>query len=289
MPTGRARVAGTANSGIGYLKLGRMLISTLPIKDVAVKALFNVLFNLIVWTIGKTSYGVGAYAMFGVGPGALLKNSPLVAKDTGGKFSIPGHPVSMKWISFKIRNTTKMSEHSGRWAAVFIPYRELHDKTHYQSLMANMSFTDIAAMPYAKVAIGDQDIFLMYRMKDRTAYCARPREVDEEIGIVFIAWDNSSRNATVITSALENSDFNCEIEMNGGCVPHVIFGPNHRVLRSVSDFEVRSVTQAEVRLHKQGRVELISLDEYRRLRQRELEEMYDEGEEGELIEEEMCE
>lgn len=82
-------------------------------------------------------------------------------------------------------------------------------------------------MPYAKVALGSEDISINFRMRDRTSYCARPRKISEEIAVMYIVWDVSSRDSLKDTP--QNSTFCCEIEMRGGCIPHTIFGPQHRI------------------------------------------------------------
>lgn len=147
------------------------------------------------------------------------------------------------------------SEVSGRWAAVFIPYREIHDANHYVSVIKDLTFPEVAAMPYAKTAAGHQDLFLSFRMRDRSMYCARPREITEEIGLVFVIWDTTARDT--FSSAIVNATFNCEIEISGGCVPHIIFGPKHRVAFLPEKFKLRSITSGdEVRVHEENTVRL---------------------------------
>lgn len=231
-----------------YLTLTRMIIASLPVTNTTILGIFDLGFNLIKKVLNQKDYYVGAFAMFGVTPGSLLMNSPLLAKTSAELYSFPGYPVSMKWIRFKVNNTTQNSEHSGRWAAVFIPYRETHDAKHYKEVIKDLTFAEVSAMPHAKTSTANKNITLQYRMRDVTSYCARPRELIEEIGLVYIIWDTSSRED--YSSAITNSSFNCEIEVDGGCSPHIIFGPQHRITYAESDLKIRSITKGDsVRVH----------------------------------------
>lgn len=225
------------------------MLTSLPVPSISsLLSVFDVAFNLVYKILKTTNQNVGAFAMFGVTPANLLVNSPYLAKIDSTSYSFPGHPVSMKHLKIRLRNTTKASEFSGRWAAVFIPYREEHDSTHYEKILADLSFTETVAMPYAQSDTADKDLVISYRMRDRSAYCARPREITEEIGIIYVIWDIGSRDS--FTDKLTNSSFNCEIELQGGCIPHEIFGPGHRVQFASDKFKIRSVTTGELaRVH----------------------------------------
>lgn len=251
-PSGRARINTVVTRGsvtIGFLKLFRLAITTLPI-DGALKSAFDVVFNLIYKTIATVNNNTGAFAMFGVTPGCMMLNSPYLAVN-GAKYSFPGHPVSMKYINVVLRNTTKRSEFSGRWAAVLIPYREGTDKTSYQSILKDLTFAQTVAMPYARSATADRDMSLCFRMRDKTNFCARPRQLTDEIAVVYVIWDTAARDSFV--DKLTNSSFNCEIELHGGCIPHEIFGPQHRVDFDSDAFKIRSITDGStVRVHDEG-------------------------------------
>lgn len=86
--------------------------------------------------------------MFKVTSGSLFFQSLLLAKN-GTLYSFPGYPVSVKHIGFWIINTARFQDHIGKWAAVFIPYRELHDDSHFTKVLQKLTFTEVAAMPYA--------------------------------------------------------------------------------------------------------------------------------------------
>lgn len=260
---GRTNSTSSGSNVIGYLRLFRMALTTLPL-DSSIKTIFDIVFNLIYSVISSASYNTGAYAMFGISPAALFLNSPYLAAVDSTTYSFPGHPISMKWLRLNFRNTTKASEFSGRWAVVLIPYREEHDGNQYAKILADLKFSEIVAMPYAKSATADKDITINYRMRDRTAYCARPREINEEIAVAFIIWDSSCRDD--LTVKVTNSTFNCEVELHGGCVPHEIFGPKHRVKYSEDTFKIRSVTDGnKVRLHlEDGSVLHMDSDEFER-------------------------
>lgn len=265
VPRGRMNISVTRTPGIiGFLRLARIGLGSLPISGLTnLLTIFDFAFNLIANTVNSKKFVTGAYSMFGVNPAVLLFNSPLLARSSSN-YSFPGYPVSMKWIRFKLRNTTQNSERSGRWAAVFIPYRETHDASHYVNVLKDMTFAEVAAMPHSKVSDARHDIVLSYKMTDRVMYCAQPREISEEIGIVFVIWDTGSRAdyATDITS----STFSCEVELEGGCRPHVIFGPQHRIDYPASAFNFQAKTKGdEVRIHdiENGHVSHVSLeDEY---------------------------
>lgn len=119
----------------------------------------------------------------------------------------------MNHLNLKIRNTTKLSEHSGRWAAVFIPYIEEHDAFHYTKVLAELTLAEVAAMPYAQSSTANRTLNLTYRMRDSSAYCARSREMDESIGVCFFIWDSYDRDDLQPKPA--SSTFSCEIDASG--------------------------------------------------------------------------
>lgn len=238
---------------ISFLPLMRTILTCIPM-DSALKKTFDVVFNLISRAINQTNNYVGAYAMFGVQAGALLINSPLLAPDSNGKYTFPGYPVRVKYINFILRDTTQAQERSGRWAAVFVPYREEHDSGHYANKLASLTYQELAAMPYAVSGTCLKPLRLSFRMRDPSDYCSRPRELAEELGVVMIIWDTGSRDD--FTKKMDNTSFNCEIDVTGGCVPHVIFGPTHRVSYPADTFKIRSLTSGATRIHHEdGRIE----------------------------------
>lgn len=220
----------------------RTLLSSLPISGLAkVTSIFDFGFNLVSRVLTSTAYYTGAMAMFELSPAPLLLNSPLLAKDSAN-YTFPGHPVSMRHIVMRIRNTSQVSERSGRWAAVFVPYREPHDTERMPKSLQALSFEELSSMPHAVVAPASRDLFLSYRMRNRGDYCARPREINEHIAAVAIIWD-----ASCVKSAdpFSNASFNCEIEVSGGMQPHVIFGPSHRTTFAATDFNLKPITEGD--------------------------------------------
>lgn len=230
---GRSRIP----SSLGYQQVRRILTAALPIlsgtTQLAILTIFDLAFNLYKLTVAAKDYYPGAYCMYKLTPGCLVKQSPLLAKN-GAKFSFPGHPVSLKFISCIMHATVSMSSYVGKWTAVFIPFIENHDDSHYSDLIDKLTFDEIAAMPNAVSGPTFNDLRLMYRFKDRTAYCARPRELSEAIGLLIVAWDNQARDSP--SDKPVNSQFNCEFELTAGFLPHVIFGPQHRVDYPASTF-----------------------------------------------------
>lgn len=241
-----------------YVRVARFVITSLPVSGASTfSSLVDVMFNLYKSVIQSVSYYVGAYSMFKITPACLFRNSPLLAKDTSGIYTFPGHPVSIRDINFVFRNTTQISEHAGRWAVVFIPYREEHDDKNYIKVLQNLTFPETASMPHARIASATEDIRISFRMKDRTAYCARPRELTEAIGVVYIIWDNLRGTDTENQSAFTNTNFNCEIDITAGASPHVIFGPQHRVAFQATDFDIPAITNGkQIRAHTPTGIEM---------------------------------
>lgn len=227
---------------ISYLPLMRTTLTCLPLGTF--NTAFDLVFNLVSQALGKVNYYTGAYGMFGVSAGAFLVNSPLLAKDSAGKFSFPGYPVKVKYLNFKLRDTTQAQERSGRWAAVFIPYREEHDRSHYSKILSALSYSEVAAMPYAVSGSCLNPLRISFRMRDPSDFCARPRELSEKVGVVMVIWDTGSRSD--FKSKPDNISFNCEIEVSGGCVPHILFRPTHRALYDANVFKIRQITTGTV-------------------------------------------
>lgn len=221
------------NPAISWLSFARTLITSLPVNN-ASKTFFDILFNVIELTVGSITVKAGAYSAFQVTPGCLMKYSPYLAKDSNGTFTFPGHPIRVLDLRVKILPVTKMSERQGKWAAVFIPYKELHDAKSYQTVQ-KMDFTEVSAMPYAVSNLANKNLFLTYKFRNPYDYCSRPRELNEAIGLIFIVWDASSRNDN--TSDLDGGLFGCEIEIYGTCKPYPIFSSIHRVAYESKVFE----------------------------------------------------
>lgn len=249
----RRSLASVSGSVSPYTLVSRVLTATLPFlvggKAPNFLTLFPLVFNLIKDVLDQTTYYRGAYCMFKLTPGSLLSQSPLLAQN-GLKYSFPGYPVSIKHVTFRIINTTRFQDHIGKWAAVFIPYREIHDDSHYTKVLKDLTFVEVAAMPFAKSGICMQDLVLSFKMRDKTSYCARPRELTEAVGVVLVVWDNSATDGSVIGTAPTNSTFSCEVDMRAGIVPHVIFGPQHRIDHDPADFSVPCLTDGSIRVHR---------------------------------------
>lgn len=230
-------------SSLGFQHVRRVLTAALPIlsgsTQLTLLSIFDLAFNLYKLTVDSKVYYPGAYCMYKITPGCLVKQSPLLAQN-GAQYSFPGHPISLKYIACVIHSTVALSSYVGKWAAVFIPFIEPHDDKHYAKYIDKLTFDEIATMPNSVTGPSYTDLRLMYRMRDRTAYCARPRELDEAIGLVIVAWDNQARD-TPADKPL-NSQFNCEFELTAGFQPHVIFGPQHRVNYEAGTFKPITLT-----------------------------------------------
>lgn len=235
------------NAGlITTLRFLRVVLSSLPISGITtLTALFDFGFNLFAKTIGQQKSILGAYGMIGITPGSVLNNSPLLAEIGGGRYSFPGYPVSMRNLRIVLRNTTQMQERAGKWAAVLVPYRENHDAAHYTEALKTLTFQQLASMPHARSATANRNLIISYTMRDRTNYCARPRELGEEIAVLFVAWDNSARDDTGLKTNFTNSSFNCEIELTGRCSPHPVFGAHHRVEYPATTFNIVAKTKGD--------------------------------------------
>lgn len=242
---GSATLAVTRSSSlVSFMRIVRTVLAALPVitggNVVSLLGIFDVSFNFIKSIINAKTYYNGAYAMFKIRAGALMMNSPLMAKSSTN-LSFPGYPISTRWMKIKIRNTTSNSERSGRWAAVFIPFREIHDDSHYRTILTSgTTFEEVSTMPYARVSDARSDLFINFNMRDKTMYCARPRELTESLGLILICWDTGSRDD--FSGMLTNTMFNCEIELEAGCLPHPIFGPAHRVDYVPKDIDILSIT-----------------------------------------------
>lgn len=235
------------------MRVARVLISSLPIENVVISTIFDFAFNLIAKVIQGSSFYTGVYSIFEVTPGSMLSNSPLLAKN-GSNYSFPGYPVNVRYLRLKIKNTTSLSEHSGRWSAVFIPYREQHDPTNIKKNLADMTYHEVASMPHSITNEASKDIELYFKMRNNSDYCSRPRELGEPFGVVLVIWD-TSLSGDLIKTAITNSTFNCEIGMEGGVSPNVIFGPSHRTSYAPSTFEVKQVTAGDtVRVEEDGSI-----------------------------------
>lgn len=256
--TRQAQQQSTLTSNFDTLMKVARLIST-AVKVTTVPdyiRLGELIFNFIASKFTATELYHGAYAMMGITPGMLVINSPLLAPVTNG-FSFPGYPVSIKWIQIKLMSNLQHSERAGRWAAVLIPYREEHDNQHYDKLLEKLTYSEVVAMPHSKSASAGTPLHIKYVMRDRINYCARPRELKEEIAVLYVIWDDVSRGSDIVTKEITPTEFGCDLEISAGIRPHVIFGPKHRVDYIPSVFEVKSKTTGLTRMHSEGKITFV--------------------------------
>lgn len=251
--------SGLANGG--FLTLYRIVSGLLPLGDKTLQKVFEIAFNFIAQKLSSVNYYTGAYSQILLTPGTFLRESPLLATDTSGSFTFPAHPVSLKWMKIKLINTVEYAIRPGRWAAVIIPFREIHDADHYKVITDKLSFEEVAAMPFSQVRSAREDLVLMYRMRGAADYCARPRELTESVALLYIVWDDSARPANSMKETFTGSDFSCNVELAAGMQPHVLFGPRRRVTYPSDTFNVKCLTLGDkVRLHHpDGRVEFQSI------------------------------
>lgn len=243
----RPRQSPFGSSIINYLSAARSVIGGLPI-DSAYKTYFNIFFNIISFLNGATREYRGAYAMFTIDAACMLKDSPLAANIKSTKqISFPAYSVKMKWLNIHLVNTTANSERSGRWAAVFFPYRELHDSRKFSTLLKDLTFQEVSSLPYSRVASCRDSIGINFRMRDPTMYCAQPREITEDLGVVFVIWDGNNDSPTALPPS---SAFNCELELKAGMKPLMLFGPNRRQEYKEIEFDMHCITDgSKVRVH----------------------------------------
>lgn len=242
------------------MKLARTWTSAI-ITDRTVRTLVDFIFGIIIKTLSSASYYAGAYCCLTITPGALVSSSPLLARTSDTGYNFPGHPVSLRFLNIQIRNVTKWSSHGGQWGAVFVPYRELHDEGKYVEQLKSTSFSELSQMPHARVRPASMDINIRFPMKDKTLYCARPRELDEGIGVLLVIWDSAQ---TPTNEKPTSADFTCEVTLEAGVQHHTVFGPTHRQNFEPSVFALKQHT-SEVQVHHKGNVSHYSLEEWKML------------------------
>lgn len=56
-------------------------------------------------------------------------------------------------------------------------YREEHDKKHYESLVKDLTYSEVASMAYARVGVCRNDLNIVYGMRNSaaTVFIAEPR------------------------------------------------------------------------------------------------------------------
>lgn len=228
------------------LKFGRTLLTGFPLPAQAqiLKVIYNVFLSYVQLLSTVKSY-VGCICSFELTPGSLLKESPLLAQLTQNTYSFPAIPVKVRHIKIRVTCTTRMDNRMGKWAAVYIPYRELHDAGKYSETVKNLTFAELCQMPNARSGNCSQDLVINFRARDRSDYCARARELTEPIGILTVAWENYDRTETEYEKAFDNTDFSCEFEISGTVDPLVVFGPSHRSKFASSTFEPKPVTTSD--------------------------------------------
>lgn len=243
------------------MKLARTWTSAI-IVDKSVRALVDFFFGLVIRTLAGTSYYAGAYCCLTITPGALVSSSPLLAKTSDTGYNFPGHPVSLRFINIQIRNVSKWSSQGGQWGAVFVPFREMHDEGKYITQLKSTSFSELSQMPHSRVRPATMDIQIRFPMRDRTLYCARPRELHEGIGVLLVIWDSAQAPTNEQPTS---ADFTCEVTLESGVQHHTVFGPTHRQNYDPKIFTLKQNT-TDVQVHHNGTVSHYQLDEWNLLK-----------------------
>lgn len=234
------------------LRVGRILLTGLPLSTSAViaAALYEVIFSLIQLMSSSVSY-IGANCVFKITPGTLLKNSPLAAEVANG-ISFPAFPVKVANFTLRISNTTAMANKVGKWAAVYIPFREEHDNNKYDKKLTQLSYSQLCELPFAKSGNCNQDLVLTWKGRDRSDYCNRARELNEPIGIIAIVWSCCDRNDSEYKNAFTNTDFSCDLSLSGTVHPMITLGAQSREIYPTSSFEPFNVTKSSNTLYIYG-------------------------------------
>lgn len=223
------------------LHFGRTLLTGFGINGASVNILYNIFLSTID-LLTTQSTKVGSICVFKITPGSLLKQSPLLAKISSEKYSFPAFPVKIKHMTIRLTNTTQMSNKVGKWAAVYIPFREEHDTNKYDNTLKTMIYPELCAMPNARSGNCNQDLVISYRARNQSDYCNRARELHEPVGILTFIWENYDRDD--YSKDFQNSDFSCEFEISGEVAPMITLGSNHRRDVSSTELEPLSITKS---------------------------------------------
>lgn len=230
------------------MRYGRTLITGFPLADASLMlVLYDVALSLISILTSKTY--VGSICAFELTPGSLLRESPLLAKIDSNNYSFPSRPIKVKNISIRITNTTAFGQRIGKWAAVYVPYREEHDAEKYSKNLKTLTYGEICQMPYARSGNCSQDLVLNFRNRNLADYCSRARELSEAIGALVVVWENYDRNESDYKTAFTNTDFSCEFELSGIVEPLVVYGPAHRSEYAKEVFQPKKITYSENQLY----------------------------------------
>lgn len=239
------------NNRNGFMKMmrfGRTLLTGFPLTDASMMlVLYDVALSLVSLLTSKLY--VGSICAFELTPGSLLHESPLLAKVDANNYSFPSRPIKVKNITIRITNTTAFGQRLGKWAAVYVPYREEHDAEKYSGELKTLSYSQICQMPYARSGNCSQDLVLSFRNRNIADYCSRARELSEAIGALVVVWENYDRNEADYKTAFTNTDFSCEFELSGVVEPLVVYGPNHRTSFAKEVFQPKKITVSGKQLY----------------------------------------
>lgn len=110
------------------------LINSLPKSSGWLIFALTISLKLYRQTMGNKSYR-GTYTVFRI-PCLFCVELTSIGKKQF-RMSFPRRPVSSKFIKIVCQSTAQGSEQSGKWATVFLPYCEPHDKSHYNIFFKN--------------------------------------------------------------------------------------------------------------------------------------------------------
>lgn len=115
-------------------------------------------------------------------------------------------------LRLRAERSDPASSSVGRWGMAFLPFRSAKDKDFYRSYQLVPSFRDLDDIPGA--AIGSaRSLEINFRVKQgRDGILAMPMPLDQEFGVVYIAYDNLNRAEAAEVAA---SEFGCIVTVSG--------------------------------------------------------------------------
>lgn len=156
---------------------------------------------------------IGTCAMFDIDTSDVLAFTNRITPDFQKKeFFTPITAVKMRFINFKVINTTPSSTKQGQWAAAFIPYKNSLSSGIWNGHNKIFTFQKICQLPGARIGNASQPLFLRYAFKNPNDYGTRVQTLSSAFGRIVIGFEDYQRKSY---KALDASEFQCSVEITG--------------------------------------------------------------------------
>lgn len=166
--------------------------------------------------VSSTAFIYGMCSCTGIKYSNILAHAPLVARNTGKGprivFDTPFHDAKLLSVDFVLTPQNNLDTRNGKWAAVFIPVRNVSDVVGLPRDYTPMSMAQLTKLPGSVTTAADRPLSLSYSPTVEDGYAYQFNTIDSIFGYLIVSFSQDIRNNWIDFNATE---FAPDITMTG--------------------------------------------------------------------------